>query len=132
MSEQAVIPVEIQEKINQELQAIVSGSSTITVIENNQQYENAVSLTKSVKKLLTDFESERDALVRPKNELVSAINAWFKRPAERLREVESGLKRVIMTYQDIIEQRRIEAQRVADELARKEREKIESAARAQR
>ena len=127
-----LIPHEIQEKIQAEIGSIVSGASTIVAIENNPQFENAVAFTKAIKKVAAEIEETRDALVRPKNQEVKEINNWFKKPAERLAELERSIKAVIMRYQAEIEQKRIEDQRAADELARKEREKIEKAAREQR
>jgi membrane protein involved in colicin uptake len=132
LMETALIPVEIQEKINQEIVSLVQGTSSISVIENNPQHENAVALTKSIKTLAKSLEDERDALVRPKNNEVKEINLWFKNPQEKLESLEKSLKRAIFAYQQKMEQIRLEEQRKRDEEARKEREKIEAQARAQR
>ena len=130
--ETTLIPLETQKKIDQELTALISGTATIQVIENNPQYENAIALTKSIKTLIKNLEEERDLLVRPKNNEVKEINAWFKNPQTRLDILEKSLKMVIRVYQDKIELARLEEQRKRDEEARKEREKIEAQARAQR
>ena len=132
MSDTALIPVEVQKKVEGEIASLVNGTTTLQVIESNPQYENAVALTKTVKSLANDIEEQRDALVRPRNDEVKAINAWFKVPQGRLEAVEKSLKGAIQRYQAAIEQRRLEAQRKADEEARKQREKIEAEARIQR
>ena len=132
IKEVVLVPADLQKKVEDEIKLIVFGASNIVAIETNPQYENAVALRNAIKKTAKDFEDERDSLVRPKNEEVKKINTWFKRPAERLAELDSQIKKLIMAYQTMIEQRRIEAQKAADELARKEREKIEAAAKAQR
>jgi chemotaxis protein histidine kinase CheA len=130
--ETSLIPIEIQKKINGEISDLVSGSSTITIIETNPQHDNALALTKTIKVLAKNLEEDRDALVRPKNAEVKEINDWFKIPAQRLRALEDNLKAEMKKYQDRMEQLRLEEQRKSDEDASKEREKIEAQARAQR
>lgn len=129
---QSLIPVEIQTKVEKELSEIVSGTSTIVAIDNNVQFENAVALTKTIKAIAAEFEETRDSLVRPKNQEVKEINAWFKIPQTKLETLEKNIKAVLLTYQIACERKRIELQKAADELARKEREKIEKAAQEQR
>ena len=130
--ETALIPLEIQKKFEGEIASIVDGTSTLKSIDNNQQFENAVALTKMVKSIASSLEDGRDALVRPRNNEVDFINDWFRPKKEQLQSVEKSLKSVIKGYQDKIELARLERQRIADEAARKERERIEAEARAQR
>jgi hypothetical protein len=131
-AETGLIPVEIQQKVEGEIISLVNGSSVLQVIDNQPQYENAVALTKTIKKLANTLEDDRDTLVRPRNNEVDAINAWFKGPKSRLVALEANLKLAIGRYQDKLEQIRLDAQRKADEEARKERERIEAQARSQR
>ena len=128
----SLIPIETQEKINQEIVSLVQGFSTVSSIENPPQHDNAVALTRSIKTLAKSLEDERDALVRPKNNEVKEINLWFREPQDKLENLEKSLKRAIQAYQAKTEQLRLEEQRKRDEEARKEREKIEAQARAQR
>lgn len=127
-----LIPVEIQTEIENELTAIMSGSSEIVKIDNQPQYDNAVQLTREIKRVAKRLEDQRKELVAPLNGQVKEINDWFKAPGTRLLNLEMDLKRVLQAYQQEQERIRIEAQRKADEEARRERERIEAQARAQR
>lgn len=132
LPESALVPTEIQEKVTGEIVSLIDGSSVLQTIESQPQYENAVALTKTIKSLANSLESDRDALVRPRNTEVTAINSWFKVPQSKLEALEKSLKLAIGGYHAKIEQKRLEAQRKADEEARKEKERIEAQARAQR
>jgi membrane protein involved in colicin uptake len=127
-----LIPVEIQTEIETELTAIMNGSSAIDKINTQPQYDNAVQLTREIKRVSNRLETQRKELVAPFNGHVKWINDWFKNPGARLLALEMDLKRALQEYQREQERIRLEAQRKADEAARKERERIEAQARAQR
>lgn len=124
-----LIPVSVRDVVEKDLKSFLDGAK-IQKIENDLQLQNVVELTKSVKDIAKTIEQHRDSLVRPKNDEVKEINAYFKPAQARLDELERNCKAVVATYQKEVEQKRIEAQRKADEAARKERERIEAEARA--
>lgn len=127
-----LIPVELQEEIRREVATIVDGSASIERIDNHNQFENAVALTREIKRAAKKLDDTRKDSVGPLNGKVKAINDWFREPLARLDAVEKNLKKVIQEFQAEQERKRIEEQRKADEAARKERERIEAEARAQR
>lgn len=114
-----------------EIEAFIGGAS-IAVIKDQPGYDSAVEIGRAVKTKYTETEARRRELVDPLNDVVKKINAGFKKILEPLEAFERGIKRVCMDYQQEQERIRIEAQRKADEEARRERLKIEAAARAQR
>lgn len=116
----------------QEIMSILDGSASVEKIESQPQYENAALLTKEIKRLGKNIEDKRKELVGPLNAEVKTINDLFKEPTTRLDSIERNLKTVMLGYQKEQEAIRIEAQRKADEEARKQREEIERQARAQR
>jgi DNA repair exonuclease SbcCD ATPase subunit len=124
-----LIPSSVRNLVEKDLKAFIEGAK-IQKIENDMQLQNVVDLTKSIKDLYKTIEAHRDNLVRPKNDEVKEINAYFKLAQTRLDALEKNCKSVVMEYQREQEQKRIEAQRKADEAARKERERIELEARA--
>ena len=133
MENQAVelIGSELQTRIESGVSLIMSGVESIT-IQNQEHLVNAATLTKEIKITGKLIEDERKKIVSPLNNQVSEVNAYFKKFASMLDTAETTLKKAIMTYQAEQERIRIEAQRKADEEARKERERIERAAREQR
>ncbi len=89
---------------------------------------NASESLRKVKALYKHIEQKRTAATRPINQALREINSWFKPAKQWLKDAEDLLKGKLLTYQ--AEQDRIarEAQRKADEEARKERVKLENAA----
>ena len=89
---------------------------------------NAGESLKKIKALGRHLEQKRTAITVPMNQALREANALFKPAKKRLKDAEKLLKGKILKYQ--AEQDRIaqEAQRKADEEARKERIKLEKAA----
>lgn len=80
---------------------------------------------KEIKKLRKELEQKRTSITAPINKALKEINALFKPAKDWLSQAERLMKTKLLEYQT--EQERIaqEAQRKADEEARKEREKLE-------
>ncbi len=89
---------------------------------------NASESLKKIKALGKHLEQKRTAITGPMNIALREVNALFKPAKQWLKDAEGLLKGKILSYQS--EQDRIarEAQRKADEEARKERVKLEKAA----
>lgn len=107
-------------------------SAKVPAIQDQTKYDEAIAMQKEARRRAKLIEEKRVELVTPLNETVKKINAFFKPAIERLTSFETGLKRICQSYLDEKEAERLEAQRKADEIARKEREKIEAQARAAR
>ncbi len=80
---------------------------------------------KEIKRLRKELEQKRTSITAPINKALKEINALFKPAKDWLSQAERLIKTKLLEYQT--EQERIaqEAQRKADEEARKEREKRE-------
>lgn len=126
-----LIKTELKTQIKSGVSVIMSGVESLT-ITNQSHLVNAARFTKEIKITGDLIEDERKKLVNPRNAEVKEINAFFKQYSTMLDTAEATLKKAILAYQNEQERIRIEAQRKADEEARKEREKIEAAARVQR
>ena len=122
----------IKDRIVSEITAIVSDGAKILRIDTVEQYENTKKFGNMAYSKAKALEEERKALTKPLLDEKAEIDATFKAFIGNLEAVVSNVKIVIGTYDREQEQKRIELQRVADEAARKERERIEAEARAQR
>jgi hypothetical protein len=134
-----VVPKSIQEEVNRTIQALLAGGK-ITVIENPAQMDNANKLLQEVKAKKKYVEELRDSQVRPLNERVKEVNAYFKQfvdtdkknPQGQLDILEETLKMPMIEYTRKEEAKRIEAQRKVDEELRRKREAAEAEARKKR
>jgi uncharacterized membrane protein YqiK len=122
----------IKDRIVSEISSIVSEGAKILRIDTPEQYENVKKFGNEAFKKAKALEDERKALTKPLLDEKAEIDATFKEFIGNLDAVVSNIKTVIGTYDREQEQKRIELQRAADEAARKERERIEAEARAQR
>lgn len=68
------------------------------VIQNDEEYEDAAELLKVVKHKFKVLDEERTVSVKPLNDEVKEINAWFKPALERLKECEGELKKIMGAY----------------------------------
>lgn len=109
--------------------ATVSAALAITTPD---QYRQAGEQLTALKKRKTAIEAERARLLAPLNAATKAIREFFDQPLAWLNNAEAMLKRGILTYQDELERQRRQAERVAAEAARKERERLEREAAAAR
>ncbi len=125
-------------KVEQPDEALFKQSSNLLVmaegyiITTPEQALNAGEDLKEIKALKRQLEKKRTAITGPINTALKEINALFKPAKKWLTMAEVMMKGKLKTY--ISEQERIaqEAQRKADEKARKRREKLEAKAAAAR
>lgn len=83
---------------------------------------------KEIKSLARQLEAKRTAITRPINKALKEINSLFKPAKFWLSQAEILTKGKLLAYQAEQDQIAAEAQRQADEAARKERVKLEKAA----
>lgn len=95
-------------------------------ITNDASYREAADDLKLIKSAAKKLEAARDGEVRPLNERVREINAFFGGPSTQLQEAERVIKRAIAAYADEQDRIRREAQRKLDVAAAKERERLEA------
>ena len=98
-------------------------------IVNGEQYESASSLLQTVKGALKQIEEQRTSITKPLNDALRNANAQAKVAAAPFEDAERTIKRALVAYTDEQERLRRDAQRKADEAARKERERIDAQAR---
>ncbi len=68
------------------------------VIQSDDEYEDAAELLKVVKHKFKVLDEERTVSVKPLNDEVREINAWFKPALDRLKECEGELKKIMGAY----------------------------------
>lgn len=93
-------------------------------IETQSDLEQASADLLSVKERWKAIEAERVAMKKPVDEAARRIQAFFKKPLDRLANCERIFKRKIAAYLDAQERERREAQRKADEEAERERKRL--------
>lgn len=116
---------------NTSLLARMSNVADGAAVTNEQEYTEAAAKLRDIKALQKDADNAQKAITQPMENRKRAVIAWFRENVGmRLEVAENSLKRAILAYQQ--EQQRIarEKQRVADEAARKERERIQRQAAA--
>lgn len=116
---------------NASLLARMSNVADGAAVTNEQEYTEAAAKLRDIKALQKDADNAQKAITQPMENRKRAVIAWFRENVGmRLEVAENSLKRAILAYQQ--EQQRIarEKQRVADEAARKERERIQRQAAA--
>lgn len=107
---------------------VPAGNVTVTTAE---QMETAAAILRDVKALQKDADAAQKAVTQPLEAQKKSAIAWFRdRITSKLDAAENVLKRAILAYQAEQDRIRREAQRAADEAARKERERIERQAAA--
>lgn len=68
-------------------------------ITDSKEYEDVSELLKVTKSKIKLLDQERTLTVKPMNDQVREINAWYKRPLDKLKEIESQLKGMLANYQ---------------------------------
>lgn len=97
-------------------------------ITDADSYKDAAGTLGRVKSALKQIEEQRTSITQPINESLRRINAQAKDASAPWLEVERKIKRAIVAYDEEQDRIRREAQRRADEEARKERERLEKQA----
>ena len=85
------------------------------VIQSDDEYADAAEILKIVKHKFKVLDEERTISVKPLNDEVKEINAWFKPALERLKDCEAELKRIMGAYSLAKQQ---EQQRILAEAAK--------------
>ena len=98
-------------------------------IENDQQYNNALELCKSIKSKANGLEKDRKVIVAPLNQDVKTINAEYKSVTLKLDNAERRIKSAASVYWSEKERKRLEEQRKRDAEAEEQKRKAEEAAR---
>jgi chromosome segregation ATPase len=105
-------------------------SITEISIDNDKEYQKACSLTKDVQGYLKKIDQERKSVLQPFRETIDIINEAFQKPQDALDNLKTRLRKSIGDYTQLLERKRLEAQRKAEETARNERERLAAEARA--
>jgi hypothetical protein len=95
------------------------------VIASPEAYEGAAVELAHIKGKRKSLEELRKSLTRPLDEAKAKIMDLFRVPDQRLEKAEAGLKRALVVFADAQEAKRRAEQARLDELARREREKLQ-------
>jgi colicin import membrane protein len=109
-------------------QLLTLAKNAYAVIATADECEAAAEDLKSIKAKQKALEDARTTITKPLLEAQRAVNALFKKPQDTLIEAERIVKRGILSYQDVEDRKRREAEAAAAEAARREREKLEAQA----
>ena len=99
----------------------------LTIVDHSQSVAVAGEL-KTIKAHLNELNAKEEAILGPIKQSIAEIKALFSPPKEMLAQAESVLKGKIAAWQDAERKRIAEEQRLADEIARKERARLEAQA----
>lgn len=92
------------------------------------QYTDASDVLKRIKSHQKKLDETESGITKPINDGLKAIRDLFRGPKERASRAESLVKRAMVAYTEEQDRIRREEQRLADERARKERERLEAQA----
>lgn len=92
------------------------------------QYQSGADDLKRVKSAQDDCEAERKKITDPLNKALKAANDLFRAPAARLAQIEQAIKSKLLTFKRAEEERTRERQRIENEKARKETERLQTIA----
>lgn len=106
-------------------------SATELVIDSPTMYELASDELRNVKTLQKTVEEKRTAITGPLNAALKAVNDLFRAPKEYLDKAEAACKRSMIAYTTEVERRAAEARRIAEEEARRERDRLAAEQREQ-
>jgi chromosome segregation ATPase len=133
--EQTYFPIQVNINLNKETLNLIQQSQGVQLsiaIDSPEQYTTAGAELAKIKALAKSIEAERQALKAPVIDAGREIDRFFKTYLDQLANAEKSIKGAILNFDREQERIRIEAQRLADEQARKEREKAEAQARKER
>ena len=107
-------------------------STSVAKIENQTTFDFVNDAARRARELSKEIERVRRSITEPLNVALRAANGLFKPPVDRLDAYVVTLKGLMLAYQKEQDRIRIEAQRKAEEEARKERLRIEAEEREKR
>lgn len=131
MSESVALEVPSQQSLVDPAQRILDDAGAL-VIDSPAMLDFAASELKAIKAKANALEEQRKVITKPLDEAKSRVMDLFRGPLDLLGQAEAKLKRGILTYNEAERKKRDEAQRLADEAARKERQRLEEQARRER
>lgn len=99
-------------------------------IDSPEMMTAAADELKKIKAKSKDLENRRMAMTRPLDDTKKQIMDLFRQPLQFLADAESLIKRGMLSYQNEQERIRRAEQARLDEIARKERERLEKRAQA--
>lgn len=111
-------------------QRALAGAEDFTV-DSDEMLEAAAEDLRRIKAQQKAVEEQRTSITAPLNQVLKAVNDLFRPPAQFLQQAESRLKGAMLTYTNEQARRAEEARRIAEEAARRERERIEAEQREQ-
>jgi hypothetical protein len=108
---------QIAAEISKEFGAIVAYNIT-----DESGCSFAIETVKKIKAKATFLEAQRKGITAPLDAAKKAIMDLYRGPAEQLERAERVIKHALLCFQQEAERKRLEAQRIAEERARKEEE----------
>lgn len=93
-------------------------------IVDAEGYVVASDMLKAVKVKTRELDDREKAITKPINDSLKAIRDLFRAPKALLEQAETAFKQSMLSYQRAEEAKRQAAQRAAEELARKECERL--------
>ena len=115
----------------QEAQGMLNQARAISIVDQTG-YEEAALALKHIKARSSALEDERTKITKPMDAAKKAVMDLFRKPQDFLVEAEKVIKGAMITYSNEQDRLRRAEQARLDEIARKEREKLEAqAAKAQ-
>ena len=77
-------------------------------IYDNPGFEEAGGVLVEIKRRSKELEARRKLITKPLMQAKKEVDSLFKAPLNHLKTAESALKSAIVTYQELLEQRRLE------------------------
>ena len=95
-------------------------------IDSDDMLDAAGEDLRRIKAQQKAVEDQRTSITAPLNQVLKAVNDLFRPPAQFLQQAEAKLKGAMLAYTTERERQAEEARRIAEEAARRERERIEA------
>jgi hypothetical protein len=126
MIEGIILPItpDEAERISQSAQALVTSAEHYQ-ITTEPEYTGSGELLKTIKRHWKDVEEQRKDILKPIDEARARVQALFKKPLDYLTQAEAIIKRAMLGYTQEQERLRRAEEARLQEVARKEREKLE-------
>jgi hypothetical protein len=108
--------------------AMTVGTASAVVIVDDATFEGAAGVLRTIKGRHNELDALRKGITKPLDDAKKAVMNMFRTPLERLKNAENITKASMLTYTREQEAKRVAEEARLQEIARKEREKIERAA----
>lgn len=117
-----LIPAEIQKQILAALEYCRSVEKL--TVNTDDEYQKAGQLTVKAREWEKNLKAAQNELTKPLNTQLDEIRDQFREPMIALDNLKDILRKALARYDDEQTQKRLDAQREADEVARKERNRL--------